>query len=99
MCAGLPIVAANRADASSQKERWRHQSRSRLPRTKDRYREHYEINDPVENIRRVIHKLKRFLNSGADLARDRDHERGRADEDDRVDRRFVTRMQTREPIR
>ena len=35
--------------------------------------------------------------SRADLARDGDSQRDRADENDRVDRRFVTRMQARKP--
>src|SRR5262249_38629508 len=74
-------------------------ARTNGKRTKDGYGEHREVNDAVENVRGVIDKLKRFLNSGAYLAGDRDHECGRADEDDRVDRRFVARMQTREPTR
>src|SRR5256885_1294447 len=68
-------------------------------RTKDRDREHHKVNDPVENVGRVIDELKRFLNSGADLAGNGNDERSRADENDRVNRRLVTRVQTREPIR
>ena len=59
---------------------------------KDRNREHHEVNDPVKNIGGVVHQLKRFLNTGADLTRDRNHERGRADENDRIDGRFVSRV-------
>src|SRR5882762_7978873 len=66
---------------------------------KDRYREHYEIDDAVENIRGVIDELKRFLNPGADLAGDGDHQCDCADKNDRVNWRFVSRMQAREPTR
>src|SRR5439155_1256527 len=48
-------------------------------------------------LRWVADNLERFLNSSADLARDRDEKCGRADEDDRIDRGFVSRLQTREP--
>ena len=61
-------------------------------RAKDRDREHHKVNDPVENVGGVVHQLKRFLNSGADLAGNGNDQRSRADEDDRVDRRFVSRM-------
>src|SRR5436305_2707822 len=68
-------------------------------RAKDRYCKHREVNDSVENIRGVIDELKRFLNSGADLAGDCDEQRGRANEDNLIDWRFVSRMQTRKPTR
>jgi hypothetical protein len=45
------------------------------PRAKNRYCEHREVNDAVENVRGVIDQLKRFLNSGADLAGDGDDQR------------------------
>src|SRR6266567_1184427 len=53
-------------------------------RTKDRDYEHHEVDNAVKNIRGIIDELKCFLDAGADLARDRDDERGRADEDDRI---------------
>ena len=55
------------------------------------------VNNSVENIRSIIDQLKCFLNAGADLAGDGNGERQGADENDGVDGRFVTRMQTREP--
>lgn len=66
---------------------------------KDRNYEHHEVNDAVKNIGGVVDQLKRFLDSGPDLAGNRDHKRGRADEDDRIDRGFVSRVQAREPAR
>ena len=68
-------------------------------RAKDRYCKHREVNDAVENIRGVIDELKCFLNSSAYLARDGDHQRDCADKNDRVNRRFISRMQAREPTR
>jgi len=42
------------------------------PAAKDGYREHREVKQcPLENIGSVIDELKRFLDSGADLAGDR----------------------------
>ena len=61
-----------------------------MRRSEDRDREHREINDAVENVRGVIDQLKCFLNARADLAGDGNSERKRADENDRVDRCFVT---------
>ncbi len=86
--------ATDRRDAQPDRS-----ARTNRTRAKDRYREHREVDDSIENIRRVIDKLKCFLNSRADLARDGNHERDCADEDDRVNGRFVSRMQTREPVR
>src|SRR5260370_35880041 len=43
--------------------------------TKNGYCEHREVNDPVENIRRVIHKWKSFLNAAAVLAHDGEYQR------------------------
>ncbi len=74
-------------------------ARTNRTHAKDRYCEHREVNNTVENIRGVIDELKRFLDSGTDLAGDRDEKCGRADEYDGIDRRFVSRMQTRKPIR
>src|SRR4029077_644222 len=66
--------------------------------TKNGYCEHREVNDSVKNIRRVIDKLKRFLNAGADLARDGDYQRDRTYKNNRVNRCLIARMQTREPV-
>ena len=85
--------ATDRRDAQPDRS-----ARTNCTRAKDRYREHREVDDSVENIRRVIDKLKCFLNSGADLARDGNHKRDCADKDDRVNGRLVSRMQTREPV-
>ena len=74
-------------------------TRTNRTRAKNRYCEHREVNNAVENVRGVIDELKCFLDSGTDLAGDRDEKCGRADEDDRINRCFVSRMQTRKPIR
>ncbi len=73
--------------------------RANSDRSDKRDREHHEVYDSVENISGVINQLKRFLDARSDLARYCDHEGECSDEDDRVYRSLVTRMQTTKTTR
>ena len=69
--------AADRSNAQPYRS-----TRTNRARAKDRDCEQHEVNNAVENIRGVIDKLKRFLDSSADLAGDRDEKGGCSDEND-----------------
>ena len=47
-------------------------ARPNLFRAGERNGEQYDVNDSVKNVRCIIHQLKCFLNSSADLAGDGD---------------------------
>ena len=77
--------AAERGDSQPKSCTLSHSARAR-----NRYGEQNKINDSVENVGGVVHELKCLLDSRSDLARDRDYERDGANEENRVDRRFVS---------
>ena len=59
----------------------------------DGNREQHEIRQPVEDARGVVEQLKRFLLADAGDARRAEHQRHEPDEENRIHRRPVLRME------
>ena len=89
--------AGDRRDA--QPSRCRRLHAPRAAPAHERQREQYEVREPIQDPRRVVEELKRFLLPDSDDAHNPKRQRHGTDEQNRVHRRPEARVKTREPSR